>query len=89
MENLNKKMEENNGIFNVLARKYNDLHWREVNNDKLSYEEACTIIKNLRFEDGHEYEYRLLQISNQTKEEKYLRCYNENAVDGWEDIYSN
>lgn len=82
-------MGENRGIFNVLARKHNDLNWREVNNDKLSYEEASTIMKNLISEDGHEYEYKLLQISSQTKEEKYLRCYNENAIDGWEDIYSN
>ena len=77
----------NNGIFNVLARKYNDLQWMEVNSEELSYEEACVIMKDLRFKDGHEYEYTLLQVSDQNKEEKYARYYNESAVDGWEDMF--
>ncbi len=57
----------------------------DTHTDRLDYEEARELLSNLKsyFPDrlyglrSYEYEY----------EEKEERTYNENACDGWEDIY--
>lgn len=58
----------------------------ETHTDELEYDEASELMSNLKsyFPDDV---YRIEPYEYEEKEEKEERTYNENAVDGWEDIY--